>query len=140
MSLRQRCLTLHDRILFDRKNYVYVAAQGKNLTTALNSQFWCCQGNFPCWNLKLLSLRRITNSVWWIIFFNTCMHGEKTSAQCSLLTVGFSESYILLLYNSSDHLILSSLSHSCKNYRQKHRKQDKTFQHISCQILKFTHL
>ncbi len=71
---------------------------------------------------KVVSLRRITHLVWWIIFFNTCMHGEKTSVQCSLSAVRFSESYILLLYNSSDHLVLSSLPH-CKNYPQKHRKQ-----------------
>ncbi len=55
-----------------------------------------CHGNFPCWNLKLLSLRRITNSVWWIISFNTCMHGEKTSVQCSLLTVRFSKSVCMM--------------------------------------------
>ncbi len=48
--------------------------------------------------------------------------------ECSLLSVRLSESYVLLLFNSSDRLILSSSPHSCKNYPQKHRKQDKTFQ------------
>ncbi len=51
-----------------------------------------CHGNFPCWTWELLSLRGITHSVWWIIFFNTYMHGEKISVQCSLLTVRLSES------------------------------------------------
>ncbi len=87
-----------------------------------------CRGNFPCWNLKLLSVGRNTNTVWWIIFFNTCVHGEKTSAQCSLLTVRFSESYTVYCRCTTHLIILPSLPKSCKNYLQKHRKQDNKFQ------------
>ncbi len=76
-----------------------------------------CQGNSSCWNWELLSLRRITNTVWWITSFNTCSVERRPlqvfSVECQVFWV---------LYTVATQLILSRLPHSCKNYPQKHRK------------------
>ncbi len=66
-------------------------------------------------------------------------HGEKTFTSDLSWLSGF-ESYILLLYNSSDILILSRLPHSYKNYPQQNRtistsdfkvQKNKTFSTLS---------